>query len=82
MNPDKAILDSWVLKNLGLNLPNASSKNRKQKIVNVFETLESRLLEILNSDIGVYLVDRFTAMYPKSGITKIKMLDLVLWQIR
>jgi len=80
--PDKAILDSVVLKNLGLKLPYAGAKNRQQKIVSVFEALDDKLVELLKSEIGDYLVDRFTAMYPKSGITKIKMLDLVLWQIR
>lgn len=80
--PEKPVIDSVVLNNLALKLPYSGAKDRKQTIVKVFDKLENKLLEILNSEIGIYLVEKFNTMYPKSGITNIKMLDLVLWQTR
>jgi hypothetical protein len=81
-NPNRAVLDSFVLKNLGLKLPYASAKNRQIRIVNVFQELEEKLIAILGSEIGKYLVKSFIVMYPQAEITETKMLDLVLWQIR
>jgi hypothetical protein len=31
---------------------------------------------------GVYLVERFKAVYPGAVVTEIKMVDFVLWQTR
>lgn len=81
-NPNKVVLDSIVLKNLGLKLPYASSNNRKTLVVGVFNELDERLNKLLNTDSGRYLVDSFNAMYPQANITDIKKLDLVLWQMR
>lgn len=81
-NPDKAVLDSIVLKNLGLKLPYASAKNRKELIVSVFNELDESLNNLLDTKAGKYLVSSFDHMYPHSDITNIKKLDLVLWQTR
>ena len=81
-NPNKAVLDSVVLKNVGLKLPYASAKNRKERIVGVFNELDENLNKLLDTHDGKYLVDSFNTMYPYADITNIKKLDLVLWQTR
>ena len=82
VKPNNVVLDSIVLKNMGLKLPYSSVKNRKEKVVDIFNNLDRKLNEIVISDAGEYLVSEFKKMYPEANITKIKMLDLVLWQTR
>ena len=38
--------------------------------------------EFLKSKLGKYLVKEFKEKFPNYNITEIKMVDLVLWQIR
>lgn len=78
----RAVIDSWVLKNLGMSLPFAYVQRRQEKIVELYEQLNQHLYDVLDSDSGRYLVTRFEETYPRTGISKIKMLDLVLWQVR
>ncbi len=82
VNPNKAVLDSIVLKNLGLKLPYSGAKNRQERIVDVFNQLDERLNMLLATSVGEYLVEAFTAMYPQAQVTDLKKLDLVLWQTR
>ena len=82
IDPDLPVIDKFVLQNCGLRLPCSGANDRMLKIVNVYNTLTSQLNQILSSDIGGYLVSRFAREYPDAQITRIKMLDLVLWQIR
>lgn len=81
-NTDKAVLDSVVLKNLGLKLPYASATNRKERIISVFNALDESLNNLLDTQAGEYLVNSFDQMYPYADVTNIKKLDLVLWQTR
>ena len=46
------------------------------------ETLASCFRAFLRTDTGRYLVKRFREEYPHAGISKVKMLDFVLWQAR
>jgi hypothetical protein len=44
--------------------------------------MAARLNSFLRTDDGKYLVTQFKARHPRSGLTPLKMLDLVLWQTR
>lgn len=81
-NPERVVLDSVVLKNVGLKLPYANCLDRKGKIIELYHELEERLKHLLTTENGKYLVEAFIQKYPNHNITKIKMLDLVLWQSR
>lgn len=82
INPSTPVIDSVVLKNLGLRLPSANASERAEKICEVHRTL-SRLFEaFLATDTGTYLVAAVDKAYPTANITKEKKLDLVLWQTR
>jgi hypothetical protein len=82
LNPSAPIIDSVVLKNLGLRLPHASVRDRAAKIVEIHQKLERLFADFLTTNNGKYLVRNFRSTYPNSSVTEEKMLDLVLWQTR
>ena len=82
INPQKPIIDRFVLDNVGLKLPYQASKNRIPKIINIYLELERIYETFLISSNGRYLVEAFKKKYPNTQITELKMVDLVLWQTR
>ena len=82
IDPDMPVIDSIVLRNLGVRLPAYGSDGRRSRIVELHRRLLSSLTVFLKTDVGRYLVKRFRATYPEADVTEIKMLDLVLWQTR
>ena len=82
IRPEMAVIDSVVLKNLGLSLPRDNAPNRLARIDRLYETLGSSFRAFLRTETGRYLVKRFREEYPHARISKVKMVDLVLWQTR
>ena len=84
INPDMPVIDSVVLTHLKRSLPpgNYSIDDRIEKINRIYEYILRCYQEYLETEEGRYLVAQFEIVYPKTGITKIKMIDLVLWQDR
>jgi hypothetical protein len=82
VNPRMPVIDKIVFKNVGLKLPYTKKRNRDLIIEEQYKILIKKYLFFLKTKEGVYLVKEFTKKYPKAKITKIKMLDLVLWQTR
>lgn len=82
IDPTKPVIDSVVLRNLGLRLPHASAVNRPSLIEALHKELAAQFKEYLQTSDGRYLVAKFKKIYPNADITEIKMLDLVLWQTR
>jgi hypothetical protein len=82
INPEMPIIDKIVFDNLGLTLPSTGIKNRDLIIKEQYKTLIRELSFLLQSENGKYLVEQFTIGYPEAKISKIKMLDFVIWQIR
>ncbi len=82
IDPSMPVIDSIVLKNLGLRLPYAQDVNRLEKIVKIQEQLKSLMTAYIRTSDGKYLIQQFKESFPYAKITKIKMLDLVLWQTR
>lgn len=80
--PTEPVLDSVVLKNVGLRLPYASSMNRAAAICTIHETLGSTMRGYLESADGMFVVSAFRSKYPTAAISEMKILDLVLWQTR
>ena len=81
LNPEMPVIDSVVLRNLGLKLPTAS-KDRLQKVAAIYEELGFRLDALLKSENGAQAILKFKDRYPGVQITNIKILDLILWQLR
>lgn len=82
IDPSAPVIDSIVLNNLGLRLRHATTTNRVMEICMLHQKLASLFQQFLGSANGEYLVSRFRKMYPTANITKVRMLDLVLWQSR
>jgi len=72
-----------VLKNLGLRLPRAGPiVMRLARIVELHDLIRRIFSDYLDSDMGRHLVARFEESYPDRHVTRVKMLDLVLWKAR
>lgn len=82
LNPKMPVIDSIVLKNLNTKLPYQSDPNRFDTICSLYEEINRCYTEYLQSEQGRYLVSQFRKIYPDADITEIKMLDLILWQVR
>ena len=82
ITPHAPVIDSVVLRNLGLRLPYANSSDRMARICKLHQKLGMLFGEFLDAENGKYLVGEFKTMYPDASITEIKMLDLVLWKTR
>lgn len=82
INPSMPVIDSIVLKNLGLRLPHSTAINRLERICEIYQNLTALFGIFLNTEDGKYLVANFKSKYPNADITEVKMVDLVLWQIR
>lgn len=82
INPSMPVIDSIVLKNLGLRLPHSTAINRPKRICELHQNLTALFGIFLNTEDGKYLVAKFKSKYPNADITEVKMVDLVLWQTR
>ncbi len=81
VDPEMPVIDSIVLKNLGLKLPPRHDITvRLREIRKVYDEIIHLYAEFLRLDAGSYLVTQFGKHYPEHPITKVKMLDLVLWK--
>ena len=88
INPEMPVIDSVVLQNLRLNteyqeicrepdVPRRMERTTalRQKLIKWFNVF-------LRTKGGRNLIKRFISEYPYANITKTKMFDLILWQIR
>lgn len=84
INPSAPVIDSIVLRNMGLRLPYAGARDRISRICQIHATLERLFDAYLQTENGLYLVNEFNQMYPEvsTKVTEQKKLDLVLWQTR
>lgn len=83
VDPDKPVIDSFVLKNIGRRLPPpGAAETRLVGIEELYDSIGRVYAEFLGTDTGRYLVARFGESYPERQVTLVKMLDLVLWQTR
>jgi hypothetical protein len=82
LNPDLPIIDSIVLGNMGLRLPAHNVPNRKEKVIEIYLELTTRLNEMIQDERFNVLKRRFTSAYPDYSFTDLKILDLMIWQLR
>lgn len=83
IDPDMPVIDKFVLENLGLRLPPTGPiEIRLGRIVELHHRIRGIYSDYLDSDMGQHLVDRFKESYPGRHVSRVKMLDLILWQVR
>jgi hypothetical protein len=79
----KPVIDAMVLKNLGLRLPRIGAADRRlARAVDVYNRIGQVFFDYLETDMGRHLIARFDESYPNRRLTQIKMVDLILWQVR
>jgi hypothetical protein len=76
------VIDSVVLKHVGLRLPAPATLERLKRIVQLFDDLSQWYAEQLSSPPGMSTVRLFREAYPAAQVSDLKALDLVLWQLR
>jgi hypothetical protein len=83
LDPSQPVIDSVVLGNLRRKLPPRGDVSaRLGKIIRLHGYLAQTFASYLKTENGRYLVRRFREVYPDTRLSKVKMLDLVLWQTR
>ena len=82
VDPTLPVIDAFVLKNMGLRLPVPTSRNRLGAIVDTHRRVADGYAHLLANHDGRAAVASFDSAYPDTGLTDLKKLDLVLWQIR
>jgi hypothetical protein len=82
LDPNLPVVDSIVLNNMGLRLPAYTASNRKEKVIAVYQELTTRLNEMLRDERFRLLKSRFVLAYPDYRFTDLKILDLLIWQLR
>ena len=82
INPEKPIWDKFVLENLNLKVPLPYSKNRIEKVIELYQEIESWYDEFLKTDEALKMINLFDHKYESIPITNLKKIDLVLWQMR
>ncbi|MDF2567691.1 MAG: hypothetical protein K0R90_1147 [Oscillospiraceae bacterium] len=82
INPDMPIWDTYVLQNLGLLPTKQYEDNRISKTIILYNAICNWYNEFLSMDNTREILSLFDKVYPNSGITNVKKIDLLLWQIR
>lgn len=84
IDPSKPVLDKFVLQYWNLKLPYAHKRDRFDRIVEVYQALERKMLELLTSVDGQIVITIFDERLPQvcTKLSSMKKLDLILWQQR
>lgn len=82
INPDLPVWDSVVLNNLGIKTPAYGGKNRRGKIIDIYNKIIDWYESFLVSEDGGMALELFERHYPNTSLTSLKKVDLILWQIR
>ncbi|MEM1416869.1 MAG: hypothetical protein AAGH15_18370 [Myxococcota bacterium] len=82
VDPREPVIDSLVLRNVGMRLPAPGSARRLDGVVAVHRALADWYAAALVRPVGVAALRAFDATYPDADLTPLKKLDLILWQLR
>ncbi|MBC8213849.1 MAG: hypothetical protein ISR90_02720 [Candidatus Marinimicrobia bacterium] len=82
INTSMPIWDVFVLENLKLKKPAQYSKTRIEDTVKLYNRIFCWYKNMTISSEGIQMLEIFENEYPESGISDIKKIDFILWQIR
>lgn len=82
VDPTRPVLDAFVLKNTSLALPARTHPDRLPEIVRTYEAVGRWYDDCRTSAEGRRALRAFDERFPDNGLTELKKLDLILWQIR
>jgi len=81
-NPERPVLDRWVLDNLRLRLPRHGEQARIQKVVQLYERIVVWYRDFLSTPGGQRGLRMFDDLIPQRAVTPVKKIDFILWQTR
>lgn len=82
LDPAKPVIDKFVLEYFEMQLPRWGSSNREIKMIELYGELCDRYRDLMNGPTGKRIQELFDFRYPDLGLSELKKVDLVLWQIR
>lgn len=82
INPDMPVWDEFVLQNLRLKKPMQYDQNRIQKTIDLYSEILKWYNDFMQKEEAKRWIELFDLKYPKAGITNVKKIDLILWQVR
>lgn len=78
LDPDKPVIDAFVLKFFGLRLPYPYQDDRIGKTIDVYERVSAGIDAIVRSDAMPLVRAAFAERYPYATLSDVKMVDFVL----
>ena len=86
INPNMPILDKYSLAAMEIKVPSKWRKSKIQLLDDAISTYDCviKWYDNLEKETSLYkaVVDKFDEHFPNSGITDVKKIDFVLWQMR
>ncbi len=82
INPDMPVWDEFVLQNLQFKKPTQYDKDRLKKTIKLYDRICQWYNDFLNTEEADKIISLIDSMYPKNNLTKVKKIDLILWQMR
>jgi hypothetical protein len=85
LDPTLPVLDSVVLRHLHLKLPVWNDTDRLKQSAAIYQNLIDKMTEIIDSLAGKRVIAAFRQYsndFRNAGITDMKIVDLIFWQIR
>jgi len=81
INPEMPVLDSMVLYKLGLKKPSPKSPSRMDETVVVYHKICEWYTNFFGKEDFTKWIALFDEHFPNSGISDVKKVDFVLWQM-
>ena|ERR1700687_1246547 len=82
LDSSKPVIDKFVLKHFELRLPRWGLSDREVKTIDLYDDLCDKYIAFIQSSTGKMIRELFDSRYPRSEVSELKKIDLVLWQIR
>lgn len=82
LKPTMPIWDKFVLENIGLVAPAYGTRDRMNKIIDVYSKIVDWYEKYLNTDDAKFIIKLFDEKIGQQNITNLKKIDFVLWQMR
>lgn len=82
LDPDRPVVDAFVLRFFGLRLPYAYQDDRIARTIDVYRRVAAGVHAIVRSEAMPEIRAAFAGRYPDASLSDVKMVDFVLWRIR
>jgi hypothetical protein len=82
LDPEKPVVDRYVLGHFGLRLPYSCAANRAARIAGLYDDLCHSYYLFMQTPVADQMCARFSETFPCADITDLKKVDLILWQVR